>query len=59
MKNIKINDEMIYIFYVILLLVNIICELQREYQFVKLFSALLLFILYFIIEKIENKEDSK
>ncbi|MBF0990127.1 MAG: hypothetical protein HXK70_05190 [Clostridiales bacterium] len=56
--NKKMNDEVIHIFYVILLLVNIICELQREYQFVKLFSALLLFILYFIIEKIENKDDS-
>lgn len=56
--NKKINGELIHTVYVILLLVNVVLELQGEYDFVKLFSALLLFILYFIIEKIENKEDS-
>lgn len=56
--NKKINGEVIHTVYVILLLVNVVLELQGEYDFVKLFSALLLFILYFIIEKIENKDDS-
>lgn len=58
MKNKKMNAEVIHIFYVILLLVNVVLELQGEYDFVKLFSALVLFILYFIIEKIENKDDT-
>ena len=56
--NKKINGEVIHTVYVILLLVNVVLELQREYDFVKLFSALVLFILYFIIEKIENKDDT-
>lgn len=56
--NKKINGEVIHTVYVILLLVNVVLELQGEYDFVKLFSALVLFILYFIIEKIENKDDS-
>ena len=56
--NKKINGEVIHTVYVILLLVNVVLELQGEYDFVKLFSALVLFILYFIIEKIENKDDT-
>ena len=56
--NKKINGEVIHTVYVILLLVNAVLELQGEYDFVKLFSALVLFILYFIIEKIENKDDT-
>ena len=58
MKNKKINSEVIHTLFVILLLVNVVLELQGEYQFVKLFSSLVLFILYFIIEKIENKDDT-
>ncbi len=54
--NKKINGEVIHTVYVILLLVNVVLELQGEYDFVKLFSALVLFILYFIIEKIENED---
>ena len=56
--NKKINGEVIHTVYVILLLVNVVLELQGEYDFVELFSALVLFILYFIIEKIENKDDT-
>lgn len=56
--NKKINGEVIHTVYVILLLVNVVLELQGEYDFVKLFSSLVLFILYFIIEKIENKDDA-
>lgn len=58
MKNKKINSKVIHTLFVILLLVNVVLELQGEYQFVKLFSLLVLFILYFIIEKIENKDDT-
>ena len=58
MKNKKACNELVHTLYVILLLVNVVLELQREYDFVKLFSALVLFILYFIIEKIENKDDT-
>lgn len=54
--NKKINGEVIHTVYVILLLVNVVLELQGEYDFVKLFSVLVLFILYFIIEKIENED---
>jgi len=56
--NKKINGEVIHTVYVILLLVNVVLELQGDYRFFKLFSSLVLFILYFIIEKIENKDDS-
>lgn len=56
--NKKINGEVIHTVYVILLLVNVVLELQGDYRFLKLFSSLVLFILYFIIEKIENKDDS-
>ena len=58
MKNKKACNELVHTLYVILLLVNVVLELQGEYDFVKLFSALVLFILYFIIEKIENKDDT-
>lgn len=58
MKNKKACNELVHTLYVILLLVNVVLELQREYRFFKLFSSLVLFILYFIIEKIENKDDS-
>ena len=57
-KNKKACNELVHTLYVILLLVNAVLELQGEYDFVKLFSALVLFILYFIIEKIENKDDT-
>lgn len=56
--NKKINGEVIHTVYVILLLVNVVLELQGDYRFFKLFSSLVLFILYFIIEKIENKDDT-
>ena len=47
--NKKINGEVIHTVYVILLLVNVVLELQGDYRFFKLFSSLVLFILYFII----------
>ena len=46
--NKKINGEVIHTVYVILLLVNVVLELQGDYRFFKLFSSLVLFILYFI-----------
>lgn len=58
MKNKKAYNELVHTLYVILLLVNLVIELQGDYRFFKLFSSLVLFILYFIIEKIENKDDS-